>query len=45
MMSPPSRTSGRLTFDPQALYDAIDAQGRERGMTWSERGAAAGFTN
>ena len=26
----------RLTFDPQALYEAIDAQRRERGMTWKE---------
>ena len=23
-------------FDPQALYDAIDAQRRERGMTWTD---------
>jgi hypothetical protein len=26
---------GRLTFDPQALYDAVDAKRRERGMTWA----------
>src|SRR5215475_9018713 len=26
----------RLKFDPQALYEAIDAQRRERGMTWKE---------
>jgi hypothetical protein len=26
----------RLKFDPQALYEAIDAQRRERGMTWNE---------
>ena len=26
----------RLNFDPQALYDAIDAQRRERGMTWKD---------
>jgi hypothetical protein len=25
---------GTLRFDPQALYDAVDAQRRERGMTW-----------
>src|SRR5262245_58239101 len=25
-----------LKFDPQALYEAIDAQRRERGMTWNE---------
>src|SRR6186713_766459 len=28
--------SGKLKFDPQALFDAVDAQRRERGMTWSE---------
>lgn len=26
----------KLTFDPQALYDAVDAQRRARGMTWAE---------
>lgn len=26
----------KLTFDPQALYDAVDAQRRERAMTWSD---------
>jgi hypothetical protein len=26
----------KLRFDPQALYDAIDAQRREREMTWSD---------
>ena len=26
----------RLKFDAQALYEAIDAQRRERGMTWNE---------
>ena len=25
----------KSTFNPQALYDAIDAQRRERGMTWN----------
>ena len=25
---------GTLRFDPRALYDAVDAQRRERGMTW-----------
>lgn len=25
-----------LTFDPQALYDAVDAQRRQRGMTWTD---------
>jgi transcriptional regulator with XRE-family HTH domain len=27
---------GTLKFDAQALYDAVDAQRRERGMTWAE---------
>src|SRR5262245_13498049 len=27
---------GKLKFDPQALFDAVDAQRRERGMTWSD---------
>src|SRR5262245_40725384 len=27
---------GKLRFDPQALYDAVDAQRRERGMTWKD---------
>jgi hypothetical protein len=27
---------GTLKFDPQALYDAVDAQRRERAMTWSD---------
>ena len=27
---------GKLKFDPQALLDAVDAQRRERGMTWSD---------
>lgn len=27
---------GKMHFDPQALLDAVDAQRRERGMTWSE---------
>jgi transcriptional regulator with XRE-family HTH domain len=26
----------RLTFDPQSLYDALDAQRRQRGMTWQD---------
>lgn len=26
---------GRLRFDAQALLDAVDAQRRERGMSWS----------
>jgi hypothetical protein len=27
---------GRLKFDPQALYDAVDARRRERGMSWAD---------
>ena len=27
---------GKLRFHPQALLDAIDAQRRERGMTWAD---------
>lgn len=26
-------------FDPQALLDAVDAQRRERGLTWAELSA------
>ncbi|HYU35346.1 MAG TPA: hypothetical protein VEW48_24595 [Thermoanaerobaculia bacterium] len=26
---------GKTNFDPQALYDAVDAQRREREMTWA----------
>ena len=26
----------RLKFDPQALYEAVDARRRERGMTWAD---------
>jgi hypothetical protein len=35
MMLPAVRVP-RAGFDPQALYDAVDAQRRERGMTWAE---------
>jgi hypothetical protein len=27
---------GKLRFDPQALFEAVDAQRRERGMTWGD---------
>src|SRR5262249_15541711 len=27
---------GKLRFDSQALFDAVDAQRRQRGMTWAE---------
>jgi hypothetical protein len=28
--------AGKLKFDPQALYDAVDKRRRERGMTWTD---------
>jgi transcriptional regulator with XRE-family HTH domain len=27
---------GKLEFDPQSLYDAVDAERRARGLTWTE---------
>jgi hypothetical protein len=34
----------KMTFDPQALFDAVDAQRRERGRTWSELSAQLGVS-
>lgn len=34
----------KMKFDPQALFDAVDAQRRERGLTWSEVSAQLGVS-
>ena len=34
----------KMKFDPQALFDAVDAQRRERGMTWSELSQELGIS-
>ena len=37
----PRTEKGR--FNPRALYDAMDAQRRERGMSWAQVGAELGI--
>jgi len=34
----------KMKFDPQALFDAVEAQRRERGMTWSELSTELGVS-